>query len=133
VSLPPVLVFYVERFRKTSTGDRYTKNSSQLSFPLHIDLRNWLLRHGSSIASHDCDPSVASARVKTTEFELFGVVVHFGDNRERGHYFAFVKREKHWIKVSDESTEIAPIQDVLAAEASMLFYRRNKELKSDQS
>jgi len=57
-------------------------------------------------------------------YELAAVVVHGGDSVDSGHYYAFVRiaGSDRWCRADDKCVTAAPLSDVLAAEASMLFY-----------
>lgn len=58
------------------------------------------------------------------EYELAAIVVHGGDSVDSGHYYAFVRiaGSDRWCRANDKSVTAAALRDVLAAEASMLFY-----------
>ena len=36
-----------------------------------------------------------------SEFDLYGVVVHFGDTLKHGHYISYVKKDEKWFKAND--------------------------------
>ena len=35
-------------------------------------------------------------------YELYGVIAHAGENAHSGHYYSFLKINKHWYKFDDE-------------------------------
>jgi len=56
---------------------------------------------------------------------LFAVVVHVGKNSHSGHYLAYVRNiaKNEWWKMDDSRVSLVSTQEVLSAEAYMLFYR----------
>jgi hypothetical protein len=56
---------------------------------------------------------------------LFAVIVHAGKNSHSGHYIAYVRNitKNEWWKMDDARITVASIQEVMNAEAYMLFYR----------
>lgn len=56
---------------------------------------------------------------------LFAVVVHVGKNSHSGHYLAYVRNiaKNEWWKMDDARVSLVSTQEVLSAEAYMLFYR----------
>lgn len=56
---------------------------------------------------------------------LFAVIVHAGKNSHSGHYVAYVRNVtmNEWYKMDDSRVSPATLQEVLNAEAYMLFYR----------
>jgi hypothetical protein len=56
---------------------------------------------------------------------LFSVIVHAGKNSHSGHYIAYVRNvsKNEWWKMDDARVTLATVQEVMSAEAYMLFYR----------
>lgn len=56
---------------------------------------------------------------------LFAVIVHAGKNSHSGHYISYVRNVtmNEWYKMDDSRVSPATLQEVLNAEAYMLFYR----------
>jgi len=56
---------------------------------------------------------------------LFAVVVHVGKNSHSGHYLSYVRNiaKNEWWKMDDARVSLVSTQEVLSAEAYMLFYR----------
>ena len=56
---------------------------------------------------------------------LFAVIVHAGKNSHSGHYIAYVRNvaKNEWWKMDDARVTLASFQEVMSAEAYMLFYR----------
>lgn len=56
---------------------------------------------------------------------LFAVVVHVGKSSHSGHYLAYVRNiaKNEWWKMDDSRVSLVSTQEVLGAEAYMLFYR----------
>ncbi len=64
---------------------------------------------------------------ETFDYNLCGVIVHYGESRHAGHYTAFVKMEHRWYLCDDlKITEVAP--GVVQSQAAyMLFYQRRQK------
>jgi hypothetical protein len=64
-------------------------------------------------------------KMKTAFCRLFAVIVHAGKNSHSGHYIAYVRSLKanEWWKMDDGRVTPVPEQEVIQAEAYMLFYR----------
>eukprot|EP00873_Tetraselmis_striata_P010570 jgi/Tetstr1/430834/TSEL_020616.t1 len=58
------------------------------------------------------------------EYELRAVVVHEGNNLDRGHYISFVKDGEQWWEVDDLRTAMVEARDVLKQQAYQLAYVR---------
>ncbi|KAL9623892.1 MAG: hypothetical protein Q9160_001884 [Pyrenula sp. 1 TL-2023] len=60
-------------------------------------------------------------------YDLESVVVHQSEagkaEIEKGHYFTYSKRGHQWFLFNDDRVTIANIDDVLEAQAYVLFYR----------
>jgi hypothetical protein len=56
---------------------------------------------------------------------LFAVIVHAGKNSHSGHYISYVRNvsKNEWWKMDDARVIQASVQEVMNAEAYMLFYR----------
>ena len=65
---------------------------------------------------------------KTTVCTLFAVIVHAGKNSHSGHYICYVRNitKNEWWKMDDSKVTRVSREEVLAAEAYMLFYRVQK-------
>jgi len=141
VSIPPILTLHLKRFRYGSDG----KNSGT-SFPTSrrrsTELSS-LLGNGANgtsgsakIEGHvkfeqvfDIRPYLTEERKKEVKrpmfCRLFAVVVHAGKNSHSGHYIAYVRNvaKNEWWKMDDARVSRVPKDEVVAAEAYMLFYR----------
>ncbi len=61
------------------------------------------------------------------DYDLYGLIVHYGESRHAGHYTAFVKMEHRWYLCDDlKITEVAP-GVVMSQAAYMLFYQRRQK------
>lgn len=84
-----------------------------MNFPVELDASKLLKREESSTGVH---------------YLLHAVVEHRGGPYS-GHYLTYRRcgrRGKQWVCVSDTSVYSATVQEVLNAEAYMLFYCRRK-------
>merc|ERR1719183_3183295 len=59
-----------------------------------------------------------------TEYDLYAVVNHIGGINS-GHYTACVKHKKHWLCCNDRNVYRMPEEDVISANAYLLFYARS--------
>lgn len=87
------------------------KNNLHMTFPMELDATKLLKRERSS------------AGVK---YLLYAVVEHRG-GPQSGHYITYRRcgrKGRQWVHISDSRVYSADIQEVLGAEAYMLFYCR---------
>jgi len=140
VSIPPILTLHLKRFRYGSNG----KNVGQ-SFPYsrrrNSELSS-LLNSGVSgtsgsakIEGHvkfeqvfDIRPYLTEEKkceIKSMFCRLFAVVVHAGKNSHSGHYISYVRnvQKNEWWKMDDSRVTRVAKDEVVGAEAYMLFYR----------
>jgi ubiquitin carboxyl-terminal hydrolase 36/42 len=131
-SIPPILTLHLKRFRYgTSTDD--ARRRSEISQLLARDASG---KSGSAkIEGHvkfeqffDLKPFLTESLKdshKSMFCRLFAVVVHAGTNSHSGHYIAYVRNivKNEWWKMDDARVIRASSEEVLAAEAYMLFYR----------
>lgn len=59
---------------------------------------------------------------KPPPYELVGVLVHAGKNRNSGHYYAFVKSGETWYKTNDGDVTKVEVEVVLKQSAYILIY-----------
>lgn len=124
-SIPPILTLHLKRFRYGSDGR-----------PLPPPARRGVRASGSAkIEGHikfleffDLKPFLTTAlsqQVKSMFCRLFAVIVHAGKNSHSGHYISYVRNlnKNEWWKMDDSRVSRATSQEVLSAEAYMLFYR----------
>ncbi len=86
--------------------------SMEVSFPLQLDLAPFLCE--------ESEPDERS-RERPSKYNLSGVVEHSG-GMSSGHYVAYVRFQDDWFYISDSSVSKSSVQDVLGAQASLLFY-----------
>jgi ubiquitin carboxyl-terminal hydrolase 36/42 len=58
-------------------------------------------------------------------FDLCAVVVHAGATIKSGHYYAYVRNGRGWLKCNDKIVESVMWETVAEAEAYVLIYQRN--------
>ena len=111
----------LKRFRNMGGVGR--KASDPISFPLSgLDLR----------------PHYAAAQSgQSCEYELFALVAHHGNSLSSGHYTAFVRgldpsRPQQWYHKDDAKTTAVAEEEVLRAEAYLLFYCRSASAEHAQ-
>ena len=101
---PKVLSVYLKRFRGQGMG--WEKAGHHVQFAEGINLRLFMQ-----------EPSHAFYR-------LCAVIVHDGETLERGHYYAYVRRETTWYMASDKIIMEVSVAEVKKAVAVMLFFER---------
>jgi ubiquitin C-terminal hydrolase len=61
------------------------------------------------------------------EYELYGVIVHWGCSMAAGHYSCCIKNSNDvWYEMDDDEVRQVGLQEVLKLNAYMLFYRRRE-------
>uniref|UniRef100_A0A061S5F0 ubiquitinyl hydrolase 1 n=1 Tax=Tetraselmis sp. GSL018 TaxID=582737 RepID=A0A061S5F0_9CHLO len=149
--LPKVLCLSLKRASLSPTGE-LVKLRGHVSFPLLLDMRpfcDWGLEKGlrplsDGVMDHGAAPPLAIRPSRVMEwlqreltaghgpealFELSAVVVHHG-GPSSGHYTAYRccrhegSEEQHWKYTSDRTIRDAELNEVLQAEAALLFYER---------
>eukprot|EP00547_Thalassionema_nitzschioides_P001257 CAMPEP_0194216046 /NCGR_PEP_ID=MMETSP0156-20130528/18231_1 /TAXON_ID=33649 /ORGANISM="Thalassionema nitzschioides, Strain L26-B" /LENGTH=632 /DNA_ID=CAMNT_0038944717 /DNA_START=144 /DNA_END=2042 /DNA_ORIENTATION=+ len=130
-SIPPILTIHLKRFRYGSDGKplppppRRGREVSQLvgsSGSAKIE------GHVKFLEIFDLKPFLTESlqdKVKSMFCRLFAVIVHAGKNSHSGHYVAYVRNlsKNEWFKMDDARVSRANSQEVMNAEAYMLFYR----------
>mmetsp|Transcript_20614 Transcript_20614/g.31522 ORF Transcript_20614/g.31522 Transcript_20614/m.31522 type:complete len:503 (+) Transcript_20614:94-1602(+) len=144
--VPPILTLHLKRFRygasSSISGMASNKRNSERSgkfksgsakieghikFEEVFNIRNYLC-------------SELQDQHRTMFCRLFAVVVHTGKNSHSGHYFAYVRNlvKNEWWKMDDATVIPVSKDEVLDAEAYMLFYNvlnhpLSVQLKADQA
>mmetsp|Transcript_25004 Transcript_25004/g.37403 ORF Transcript_25004/g.37403 Transcript_25004/m.37403 type:complete len:641 (-) Transcript_25004:86-2008(-) len=144
--VPPILTLHLKRFRygasSSISGMASNKRNSERSgkfksgsakieghikFEEVFNIRNYLC-------------SKLQDQHRTMFCRLFAVVVHTGKNSHSGHYFAYVRNlvKNEWWKMDDATVIPVSKDEVLDAEAYMLFYNvlnhpLSVQLKADQA
>jgi hypothetical protein len=139
-SIPPILTLHLKRF---SYGDRGQASSTVTSRRSRSEVSQLLGgadfnigKSGSSkIEGHikfsmffDLKPYLTDAlKAKHANMfcRLFAVIVHAGKNSHSGHYIAYVRNvsKNEWWKMDDSRVTAVSEDEVMQAEAYMLFYR----------
>ncbi|KAG7369811.1 ubiquitin carboxyl-terminal hydrolase [Nitzschia inconspicua] len=147
-AIPPILTLHLKRFRygaatDASTGAvggngssngtvRRSQRSSEVSQLMNSASSEWMSgKSGSAkIEGHSEFKSILDLKPflteqKTTLCRLFAVIVHVGKNSHSGHYLAYVRNieKNEWWKMDDARVMCVDEEEVLKAEAYMLFYR----------
>jgi hypothetical protein len=93
-------------------GSGSAKIEGHVKFEFVFDLKNYL-----TPKLQEQQPSMIC--------RLFAVIVHAGKNSHSGHYIAYVRNQNkdEWWKMDDGRVTLATQNQVLAADAYMLFYR----------
>lgn len=109
---PETLTVCLKRFRTVVVG----KSLEMVKFGGHVSVPTQL----------DLAPFAAIENSDTTlTYTLYGVVSHSGGNTRSGHYIALTRTEQGWTYFSDTVAKTSSESDATAAQAYLLFYRRN--------
>lgn len=128
-SIPPILTLHLKRFR-------YGADARAAISAAAPGLSNRRAKSGSAkIEGHikfeqifDLKPYLTEDLQKSKRnmfCRLFAVVVHAGKNSHSGHYIAYVRSlaKNEWWRMDDARVTMASLEEVMQAEAYMLFYR----------
>jgi ubiquitin C-terminal hydrolase len=134
-SIPPILTLHLKRFRYGGTvkSEQPARRSARSEVSQLTDLGG---KSGSAkIEGHtkfeqifDLKPYLTKelqAKHSNMFCRLFAVIVHAGKNSHSGHYISYVRNvsKNEWWKMDDARVTQASVQEVMNAEAYMLFYR----------
>jgi ubiquitin C-terminal hydrolase len=146
-SIPPILTLHLKRFRYGATdsssaaglGGPGTSTTTTRRSQRSSEVSQLMLGSSSSGSAKIEGPSafktVMDLKPYLTEdlqaqhsnmlCRLFAVIVHVGKNSHSGHYLAYVRNiaKNEWWKMDDSRVALASTQEVMNAEAYMLFYR----------
>ena len=112
---PALLTLHLKRFSRE--GRATQKLGAKVPFALELDLQPFC---GSADAPKSVD-ELRAAHERPRRYKLYAVVEHAG-SFSGGHYTAFVRDGDDWNHFSDTSVSKATEQQVLAAQAFLLFY-----------
>lgn len=126
-SIPPILTLHLKRFRYGADGRpspapnnsrRAHKNSGSAKIEGHIKFEQIF-----NLKPYLTDK--LQQKQKALFCRLFAVIVHAGKNSHSGHYVAYVRNvsSNEWWKMDDARVTQASLDEVMNAEAYMLFYR----------
>lgn len=132
-SIPPILTLHLKRFRYGSENPTLpARRSGRSSDPVQATAG----KSGSAkIEGHtkfdllfDLRPYLTSElqeKHANMLCRLFAVIVHAGKNSHSGHYIAYIRNigMNEWWKMDDARVTAASLDEVLQAEAYILFYR----------
>ena len=126
--LPSILCFHLGRRYFNSRTGHMSKLRQHVVFPLTLGMAQFTAYGGACGGVVSLDPPAASSAeapaAQPFRYTLSSVVVHHGSS-DAGHYTMFRKlREcgESWVHVSDEHVQPASVEQVLSAQAYMLFY-----------
>jgi len=135
-SIPPILTLHLKRFRYgTSTEEVAARRRSEISQLLARDASTSGKSGSAKIEGHvkfeqffDLKPFLTDdlqKEHKSMFCRIFAVIVHAGANSHSGHYIAYVRNlsKNEWWKMDDARVTRATQEEVMSAEAYMLFYR----------
>eukprot|EP00347_Sterkiella_histriomuscorum_P016801 403351801 len=126
---PKNLIINLKRF--TQMAFTFSKNSKRISFPLLLNLDDFMIHQ---INKQDTDlldiyqkATLDKDWVPKYQYRLYGVVCHSG-SMSGGHYVAYTsynyQGKKYWFYMSDSFVEQVDEKQALNCEAYILFYQR---------
>ncbi|KAK9368297.1 hypothetical protein V1509DRAFT_623670 [Lipomyces kononenkoae] len=122
--LPVILIIHLKRFKVS--GPWSNKLDNFVNFPLKgLDLtRYWPNYRSEDKVWLEKFPHAADQQ-PPFQYNLYGVVNHYGSVRG-GHYTAYVhKNNKGWLIFDDSRVAMCPIERVVSKDAYVLFYERD--------
>jgi ubiquitin C-terminal hydrolase len=140
-SIPPILTLHLKRFRYgdcaggpsvTATSRRSRSEVSQLlghnEYSTGKSGSSKIEGHIKFAMCFDLKPYLTDelkAQHDNMFCRLFAVIVHAGKNSHSGHYIAFCRNvsKNEWWKMDDSRVSAVTEEEVMQAEAYMLFYR----------
>lgn len=130
-SIPPIFTLHLKRFRYGSDGkpiEPSSRRGREVNQLLGASGSAKIEGHVKFLEIFDLKPFLTEtlqAQHKSMFCRLFAVIVHAGKNSHSGHYIAYVRNltKNEWWRMDDSRVTRATSNDVLSAEAYMLFYR----------
>lgn len=145
-NIPPILTLHLKRFRYGDSRVSQDTSNATVTRRAGRSEVNQLMGNGAAdfmtgksgsakIEGHIKFEQVVNLRPYLTEelqkqhanmyCRLFSVIVHAGKNSHSGHYIAYVRSlaKNEWWKMDDGRVTHASDEEVMGAEAYMLFYR----------
>ncbi|KAK9244946.1 hypothetical protein V1506DRAFT_539778 [Lipomyces tetrasporus] len=122
--LPVILIIHLKRFKVSGRWSNKLENF--VNFPMRgLDLTHyWPNYRSEDKVWLDKFPQAADQQAPF-QYNLYGVVNHYGSVRG-GHYTAFVhKANKGWLIFDDSRVAICPPERVVSKDAYVLFYERD--------
>jgi len=128
---PPLLLLQLNRFH-SRRGNSW-KVHTFVDFSSKLDLRRFMAQEqGTEEASSPTEladeEALHSLSQSITGYELYGVVNHFG-SMGAGHYTSCVKCNGRWYACSDDRVEVINEEEVVSAQAYLLFFARQDVAK----
>jgi ubiquitin carboxyl-terminal hydrolase 22/27/51 len=120
--LPPVLPIHLKRFEHSKSTS--SKIETRISFPMKLDLFPYT--SSQTKASKNAPPMNTTHNMNTPAnsltYELSSVIVHKG-KIDSGHYVSYSREGTDWFSFDDSKVVRASEEEVLGAEAYLLFYQ----------
>jgi ubiquitin carboxyl-terminal hydrolase 8 len=103
-SLPNYLIFHIER---TVNGE---KLKNIIDFPLNnFELKDYVLKKED----------------KDIKYDLIGIINHYGNSGNGGHYIAICKKNDKWFQFNDSDVSEFDSKNLISENTYCLFYRKN--------
>jgi len=114
-----------QRFEHTKATP--SKIETKISFPMKVDLYPYTTQYRSSQTKAAKASGIQNTNYNTNTpansliYELSGVIVHKG-KIDSGHYISYSREGSDWFMFDDSKVVLVSEQEVLGAEAYLLFY-----------
>ena len=112
--IPPVLSIQLKRFKHNLHNDTFSKIEIPIDIPLFLNITKY--------TSASMSPELDGDKI----FELFALVCHIG-SVNTGHYIVIIKNGNgQWLKFDDSVISLISQEEVVKANAYLLFYITHK-------
>lgn len=118
--LPHVLIAQFVRFAWRQDTQQKAKVLRRVEFPFVLDvydmcapeLQAALAPHRSGAAGEGATPGVGAVLQSGGKYELFAIITHKGRTADSGHYLAWTKREKDWLRFDDDNVDAVSEEEI---------------------
>lgn len=114
----PYLIISLKRFEHFGLKQNKTRKLSHfVAYPEILDLSAYLSDNIHEISNENI-------QICTLKVRLYAVIIHFGQNLNNGHLFAYVRGPNdYWYEANDSSVTLVTLHEVLSSHnVYMLFY-----------
>ena len=102
ITPPKIFVVTLSRFRRLVKIDDFVRFPEELTIRYTVDGNEY-----------------------HTLYRITGIIIHSGSSIEEGHYFAYVRVDEKWFRISDDNVTAVRWQTVRRKKAYMLFYQKH--------
>uniref|UniRef100_A0A6B2KX63 USP domain-containing protein n=1 Tax=Arcella intermedia TaxID=1963864 RepID=A0A6B2KX63_9EUKA len=103
------LIFNLKRFEFDFTNNRRLKLNDYFSFPNRLNMKPWTQEGLREKNNQTVEESTVKRPDNYYEYELCGVLVHFGTS-ESGHYYSYIRQKRddgsvNWYEFNDSTVQ----------------------------